>query len=281
MSLRRKPLWILPNLLSLDAPLIAVVWQGFLARAFDIPLGIWTRLALWLAVWAIYLGDRLLDARKEPQPGEPARHRFYRDHQGLAGGLLAAALVGGAIISVLCVPRGVFSEGLVIGAGVLAYLLIVHGARRWFAIAVPKEFAVALLFTAGTLTGPWAAGARHPALEIAFGGMFLACVANSVAIEHFEWSRLRKRAGPPPHAITRWFGNHYGFLVAAFAVIAGVMALRASRPGLSYVLSAVMLALAVLLLLHLLSRRLSPDSFRVLTDAALLSPAAVWLWLVL
>lgn len=52
-----------PNLLSLDAPAVALVWQDFLARTFGIPLRMPARLVLGLTVWAIYLGDRLLDVR--------------------------------------------------------------------------------------------------------------------------------------------------------------------------------------------------------------------------
>jgi len=75
------PLWLWPNLLSLDAPLVAVLWQGFLAYRFSLPLRPSGRLALGLTVWAIYLLDRLLDARKPPSVNgcdEPARHRYYR-----------------------------------------------------------------------------------------------------------------------------------------------------------------------------------------------------------
>jgi len=57
------PFWSWLNILSLDAPLIAVLWQALLARTFHIPLRPSGRLALGLTVWAIYLADRVLDAR--------------------------------------------------------------------------------------------------------------------------------------------------------------------------------------------------------------------------
>ena len=60
------PLWLWPNLLSLDAPLVAVLWQSFLAYRFSLPLRLSGCLALGLTVWSIYLLDRLLDARQPP-----------------------------------------------------------------------------------------------------------------------------------------------------------------------------------------------------------------------
>ena len=59
------PLWLWPNLLSLDAPLVAVLWQGFLAYRFSLPLRPAGRLVLGLTVWAIYFLDRL-STRENP-----------------------------------------------------------------------------------------------------------------------------------------------------------------------------------------------------------------------
>src|SRR6202035_5180189 len=95
------PLWLWPNLLSLDAPLIAVLWQGFLAYRFSLPLRPAARLVLGLTVWAIYLLDRLLDARKPAALHEAARHRYYRRHSKLMTALLAIVLGADALIAIL------------------------------------------------------------------------------------------------------------------------------------------------------------------------------------
>ena len=75
-------------------PLVAVLWQGFLAYRFSLPLRPAGRLVLGLTVWAIYLLDRLLDARKPASLREPARHRFYRRHSKLMTALLADGACG-------------------------------------------------------------------------------------------------------------------------------------------------------------------------------------------
>src|SRR5688572_15126780 len=87
------PIWLLPNVLSLDAPVIAVLWQGFLVAVFDTPITLAARVSLGLAVWAIYIADRLLDTR-EPQAGATtARHAFHSRHRLSMSWLLAAVIL--------------------------------------------------------------------------------------------------------------------------------------------------------------------------------------------
>lgn len=61
--MRSKPAWLLPNLLSLDAPLVAVCWQALLAADTGLALRPAAQVALGLTVWLIYIVDRLLDVR--------------------------------------------------------------------------------------------------------------------------------------------------------------------------------------------------------------------------
>ena len=95
------PFWLWLNLLSLDAPLIAIVWQDFLARCFPSLLREPGRWALGLTVWAIYLADRLIDVRHPEAPVEPPRHRFYRRNRTLVPrALLAVALITDCLVVV-------------------------------------------------------------------------------------------------------------------------------------------------------------------------------------
>ncbi|MFT5633762.1 MAG: hypothetical protein ACI9SQ_001485 [Rubritalea sp.] len=77
---KRPPFWLLPNLLSLDAPLVAVVWMWILAKSMRVVYV--DNHAYWLlagAVWSIYVLDRILDVRRDQGPVEEmsARHRFH------------------------------------------------------------------------------------------------------------------------------------------------------------------------------------------------------------
>ena len=51
------------HLASLDAPTVAVTWSLAFAWAAQVRLPGWIPLLLALACWAVYVADRLLDAR--------------------------------------------------------------------------------------------------------------------------------------------------------------------------------------------------------------------------
>lgn len=99
---QRKPWWLLPNLLSLDAPLVAVAWLYIFARTWRVDYLPWAAyISLGLVVWVIYVTDRLLDVSMRGDTSEKleARHEFHRQHQrvfrrvALLAGFLALTLV--------------------------------------------------------------------------------------------------------------------------------------------------------------------------------------------
>jgi hypothetical protein len=55
------PAWLWPNLLGLDAPVVALIWQDYLARHFAFTLPPAGRTVLALTVRAIHLLDHLVD----------------------------------------------------------------------------------------------------------------------------------------------------------------------------------------------------------------------------
>src|SRR3979490_633491 len=71
-----KRFWLLPNLLRLDAPGAAVVWQILFARCFQVPVDALAAAVLLSTVWLIYAADRILDARNSDC--HSPRHEFYR-----------------------------------------------------------------------------------------------------------------------------------------------------------------------------------------------------------
>lgn len=75
------PWWLWLNVLSLDAPLVAVLWQWALARTYGVQMDPITYSTLGLAVWLIYVVDRVLDTC--PVDGSrvlQTRHLYYRQH---------------------------------------------------------------------------------------------------------------------------------------------------------------------------------------------------------
>jgi hypothetical protein len=177
--------WLWPNLLSLDAPLVALLWQTLAAKDASLALSLSSRLALPLTVWAIYLADRLFDSLRPLEITLPARHHFYRTHRTAALILLTCVSTLLAL-SLRNLPPAVLHNGLAVGALVAAYLLIVHALPLSLRRYLPKELAVALIFSAGTTLSVWTRMA-HPA-SILFPALLFAllCWLNCSAIEAWE-----------------------------------------------------------------------------------------------
>jgi len=228
--------WLWPNLLSLDAPLIAVLWQLLLARDLRISIPAGEPFVLGLCVWFAYLADRVLDALR-PLRGEwePERKTFYRRH-------LRIAAVTGLCLVLTVVPlaycflrRRTFNAGLALGSLLFFYLALVHLAPGRWRPLWPREAAVACLFAVGTLLALWIgnAGSMHPLWAPA--SLFaLLCWLNCSAIETWEWQRNVASDGGEPSRSARWATKHLNWLgmaIAGLAVVAGWLAL--APPGFS------------------------------------------------
>jgi len=245
---RSTPLWLWPNLLSLDAPLVAVVWQFQFGRVFKTPLNPAVVALLAITVWLIYTADRTLDAHQGN--ADTARHRFYREHWGRFLPLWFMLFFAAAWIALMHLPRTNLFRGVALLSAVGIYLALVHRVLPGQACRRLKEAAVGILFALGASLTVWEKirSPRDVAAVALFCGL---CWMNCLAIErwehHMEWS-----AAIPA------------------ATIAGLaFVLFGARPVLAGAIFASSLALVTL---NLGRRRLSDNALRVLADAALLTP---------
>src|SRR6185437_906439 len=148
--------WLWPNLLSLDAPIVALLWQLLFVRCFHGSLGTLPAALLAVAVWLIYVADRTLDAwRGAPGTAEQPRHEFYRRHWRTLLPIWMAALGGGAWLAWSRLPGPLFVEGLAVASGTALYLAAVHLAPGLLRRAGCKESAVAVLFGLGASLAAW------------------------------------------------------------------------------------------------------------------------------
>lgn len=260
-ELRRTPLWLWPNLLSLDAPIIAVVWQGFLADQLRVPLAAAPRVVLGLTAWAIYLLDRIFDARKPESANEPARHRYYREHLQLSRFILATALMIDLVIACVWLSPAILRNGVIPLAAVALYLAACHIGHA--SIPIPKEIAAALLFSGGTFISFLGAVPLRSLLWPA-GAFFALCLMNIIAIEGWE-SREAPADDAPPHPSTRW-------LVRNYSLWAPVAVLGCALIGRDAWYTSIALSASGCVALFWVGRRLSPDARRVLIDGVLLVP---------
>src|ERR1700726_3693665 len=116
--------WLWPNLLSLDAPIVALLWQLLFVRCFHGSLGTLPAALLAVAVWLIYVADRTLDAWRGCV--EQPRHEFYRRHWRAVLPVWLVALGGGAWLAWSRLPGPLFIEGAAVASGTGLYLAAVH-----------------------------------------------------------------------------------------------------------------------------------------------------------
>jgi hypothetical protein len=239
--------WLWPNLLSLDAPIVAVLWQLLFARCFHAGLSATAAILLVLAVWLIYAADRVLDARDETS--RQPRHEFYRRHWRAVLPMWTAILLLSGWLAWTRLPSPMFERGLLLLIAVALYLMAVHVSRRpW-----PKEAAVAILFALGASLAIW--GNIHSVADVATIFLFCClCWINCVAISQWEHGNA-----------SRWPIGAAALSVAA----ASLILVPEHRPVLGAAEAASALAF---LALDRGRRHLSADAVRVLADAALLTP---------
>ena len=152
---KRPPAWLLPNLLSLDAPLVALVWMWMLARVMRVQhIETSSYLVLAGGVWCVYVLDRIRDVRsgKHPISDEmPWRHQFHWRRKGwlLAAVVAVMALCGYSSLFVL--SREMLVLGLTALFLVFCYWLISRFDRA--DVAYAKNMVAGLTFAFG-VAGP-------------------------------------------------------------------------------------------------------------------------------
>ncbi|HEX4609643.1 MAG TPA: hypothetical protein VH092_15700 [Urbifossiella sp.] len=245
------PWWLLPNQVALDAPLVAAVWQRFLAGRFGVAVPWAATAALAATVWGIYLADRWLDARRGDTAAD--RHRAAARHpRAFVGGIVLAGCV--AMAAAVALPAGYLQCGAAVGLAVAGYLAVVHGlAGGLRSLPGAKELLVGIGFAAGVAVPLGADGPAVPVwlpAVIAFGAV---CWLNCRLIDRWE-------NGP---SVPRADG------------VLGAAALAAAAGLPPVVGGAVAGSVLGLLAVHLVCRH-RPRAARALADAVLLTPLVVW-----
>ncbi len=214
--------WLWPNVLNLEAPLVAVVWQLLLARSAGVRLNAYEPWVLGLTVWLIYIADHLIDTLR-PASGawEPPRKTFFREHwrAGAAVGIaigLALAVCGGRLLWASTV-RG----GVQLGFAVVGYFSLTHLTPARWRIRWPREVVVALLFTLGTFGAVWLGNGRHFApLAVPAAIFLLLCWTNCSLIETWEWEAGGGGEWDAPDRVARWAAGHVGVVAGLIAGLA-------------------------------------------------------------
>lgn len=271
----RPAWWLWPHLLSLDAPLVALVWQRWWAHVAGITLPGTRAIILALGVWLIYLADRLADSTdSDNRQGGATRHVFSGDRRRVL--LLLTALLGITLTTLTprWLPAAEFRAGLGLLALATGYFGLIHcwPGRRWAAY-LPKEAAVGAIFVSGTAFFVVCRSPHLPGVFWLGNGLFAAvCFLNCALITKWERQRwdLRERSSLL-NAFPR-LSARLGIMGVGVGAASLGVAWTASSPA------AVPVALSALLLagLDTCEGRISRETLRVLADVVLLTPWLGW-----
>ena len=276
---RRVGSWLIPlrfwHLASLDAPTVAVVWSLSFAWAAGVRLPLWIPVLQALVVWAVYIGDRVLDTRAALRGARPERlrerHHFHWRHRRVFVPLAAASAGAALWITLEWMPAAVRERTSVLAAASLAYLARVHTGQRlrpFVARIFTKELLVGVLFTGGCALP--AAGMLWAMPRASFARL----VGPAALFAVLAWLNC--------HAIDHWESgaNHFGRSPVSLAGLsigaAGMMIallLWAAFPHSALLLAAGGVSALLLAFLDRRRRRISPVDLRASADLVLLTPA--------
>lgn len=275
---RRQPIWLIPNLLSLDAPLVAVAWLYIFAKTWRVDYLPWAAYAsLGLVVWVIYVVDRLLDVAAGGTKGVlAARHEFHGRHRRLfgIGAVLASLLAAGLVISGL--PLTIYGYGIVGGVMVLGFFsLAIFSPADRNELPYTKNILAGLSFAYGTafLAHAYTPSnlynlVRSPEL-VCFAVL---CILNIFAID--LWEDAGRSSDPEIKA-----GDELALTLPLTLLGAASLVFALKDPDLTTrpFFYAILTGAASLQILNRSRARFQMDTLRVLADVAMLVPFVVFL----
>ncbi len=287
-SAHRKPWWLIPNLLSLDAPLVAVAWLYMFAKTWRVDYLPWAAyFSLGLVVWVIYVGDRLLDASMDiGSSGKlEARHQFHLKHRRIFKWLVIVASIVAVILVVTRLPFAIygikFGPNGYIGYAIIGGLMVAaFFALSLFSDQVPDEipygknivagaafaYGTSMIAYAFTSFDFWDYVKSHEFICFA-----VLCILNISAID--LWEHANRSSDPEIKATDELALTLPLTLLGAASL---VFALQDHELTTRPFFHAILTGAALLYILNRCRARFQMDALRVLADVALLVPLIVF-----
>jgi uncharacterized membrane protein YphA (DoxX/SURF4 family) len=277
-SERRKPIWLIPNLLSLDAPLVAVAWLYVFAKTWRVVyLPTSTYISLALVVWVIYVVDRLLDASMKDRSSEAleARHEFHHKHRKVFCILAGIAGLTALVFVIMDLATKIYGYALFGGVMVAGFFtLSIFSTRGPNEVPYAKNIIAGFAFAYGTAMLAFAYTGfdsdellKSPEL-ICFAVL---CILNISAID--LWEHAARFSDPEIKATDELALTLPLTLLGAAAL---VFALKDSDLTTRPFFYAILTGAALLQILNRNRTRFSMQALRVMADVALLAPILVF-----
>jgi len=275
----RRPFWLYPNLLSLDAPLVAMAWLYVFAKAWRVNYLPWTAYAaLALAVWVIHVVERLYDARRRQETGVPLgeRHVFHRHHAKRFLAVAAAAVILVLVLVLLFLPISVFGYLTIGGLLVVGFFVmsrISDGDPR--EISYAKNLLAGAAFAYGTAMIAHvflpAIGKHELIISREFLTFLLLCVIHLCALDFWEKSARDTSA---EEGASGDLALTLPVVVLAIAALAFAISghLQSVRPF----YYAILTGAALIHVINRNRRKFNAEQLRVLADVSMLAPALIF-----
>lgn len=237
--------WHLPNLLGIDATLIAVAWYLFYLPKLDNE-SIYPSIILALSVWLTYQADRLFDIRKVKLCSLTSfRHVFAKKNEKLLWKIWFFVLSFNCVIASQTLSISHLKNGCMLLAITVVYTYLNQKTKKIF---FPKELIVALIFTGGIFVFNTPPVGWYP-----FVSIFLLCYSNCLLIASNEVEQDR--------IFDRRYKNKFYTNLPLILSVTTLMAL--TQPP-------VLLSVVLLNILFLLRRKMHLENYRILVDGSLL-----------
>jgi hypothetical protein len=271
------------HLASFDAPSVAAAWACAFAWAVRVHVSTAMVAVLALVVWAIYLIDRLLDARAGLRDaGEhklQERHWFHWRHRRLFTVLASMAAVTAGCMIFSRLQAAALRRDSLIGLATLMYFSGVHGGRRprWMeglrarVGGVSRELVVGVIFSAGCVL---------PVLPSAETGVVRVCALLALPAAAFAalawlnvkaigcWEEWAQRPGSQSRVkrIALWLALACGLCGIAFGAL---------EPRVALLLALAAVSSLLLAWLDTARDRMDAVTLRAAADLVLLTPLAL------
>lgn len=268
--LDRPRWWQWPTILSLDAPIVLLVWQAAAAATAGVAIGWPQRVVLAASVWLAYATDRWLEAWRLPAPMvRTPRHAFHQRRRWTIAAVAASVLVADITLAVASLSASDLFAGLWLALAAACYVLShqwLHRAARWRA---PKEVVVAVLLAAGV----WLFVRHGPAAAVwpTVGLFALLCLTNISLISTWEVD-VDRRHGQSSLALHSDAARRWIPLLPWLAALVAVVVAIAGAPAVRAVAACAFVSALLLAASDRLEPRTGWPLARVSSDLALLTP---------
>ncbi|MET0261529.1 MAG: hypothetical protein ABW223_01435 [Rariglobus sp.] len=272
-----RPLWWQwLTVLSLDAPLVAVLWQALFARVIGVQLPWHDPVLLGLAVWIVYAADRWIEGwRLSPEIVQTPRHLFYIRHRWPVFWIGLAAIIATAVIAIKFLESREFKAGFVLLIPTLIYLFSHQLLHRHHPLRLPKEICIAVIFTLGCALSPSVhAPERLTVLGLPALLFCLLCLANCALISVWE-REVDTRHGQTSLALQLKRSSVFIHLLPSLIVVISIVALFLGPNAGRLAAGCAFLSGALLGLLDRLQPRIGRLRSRAAIDITLMTPVVV------